>query len=60
MVIDSLICGSDLMRSKGYSASNRGRTRLNGRLRLDRGGAAAALSVSAAAPWPASPERARQ
>jgi hypothetical protein len=42
-----LICDSDLMRPKGYPISKHGRTRLNGRLRLYRGGAA---------PWPASPE----
>jgi hypothetical protein len=35
------------MRPKGYPISKHGRTRLNGRLRLDRGGAA---------PWLTSPE----
>jgi hypothetical protein len=49
MAIDSLICGLDLMRPMGFPASNRGRTRLNGQLRFDRAGAAAA-------PWPASPD----
>jgi hypothetical protein len=36
--VDSLICGLDLMRPKGYLVSNHDRTRVNGRLRLDGGG----------------------
>jgi hypothetical protein len=51
--IGSAIYDRDLMKMKGYLASNLDRTWQNKRLGLDRGGAAEA-------PWPASPERARQ
>jgi hypothetical protein len=44
------------MSPRRYPTSNRGRTWLNGRLRLDRGGAAVALPISMAAPWLTLPE----
>jgi hypothetical protein len=58
--VSSVTYARDLMKMKGYPASNRGCTRLNERRRLDRGGVAAALLVGAAVPWPTSLERARR
>jgi hypothetical protein len=40
------------MRSKGYPASNRDRTQLNGWLRLDQGGGGGVIGPSGGAPWP--------
>jgi hypothetical protein len=39
------------MRLKGYPTSNRDHTRLNGRLRLDRGGGGMS-GLSGGVPWP--------
>jgi hypothetical protein len=51
--VGSVIYDQDLMKTKGYPASNHGRTRLNGRLRLDQGGGSGDVTgLSGGALWP--------